>query len=116
MTKELSNVTKELSHDHQIWEKKRKKGTTICDKRIVKCDVRTVQCDSGTVKCKKKNKGIAKCEKITVKCNVGTAQCEDGTVKCKKKVREPPNVTKELSYVILELHNVRMEPSSMRKK
>ena len=27
----------------------------------------------------------------------------------RKKVREPPNVTKELSHVILELHNVRIE-------
>ena len=37
-------------------------------------------------------------------------------VKCEKKVTKPPNVTKELSYVILELHNVRMEPSNVRKK
>ena len=44
------------------------------------------------------------------------AQCEDGTVKCEKKVREPPNVRKELSHVMLELHNVRMEPSNVRKK
>ena len=43
-------------------------------------------------------------------CDVGTAQCEDGTVICKKKVREPPNVTKELSHVMLKLHNVMMEP------
>ena len=34
----------------------------------------------------------------------------------RKKVREPPNVTKELSYVMLELHNVRMKPSNVRKK
>ena len=32
----------------------------------------------------------------------------------RKKIREPPNVTKEKSYVILELYNVRMKPS--RKK
>ena len=31
-----------------------------------------------------------------------------------KKIREPPNVTKELSHVILELYNVRMEPSNVR--
>ena len=37
-------------------------------------------------------------------------------VKCEKKVRDPPNVTKELSYVMLELHNMRMEPSNVRKK
>ena len=35
---------------------------------------------------------------------------------CEKKVKEPPNVTKELSYVILEQHNVRIEPSNVRKK
>ena len=29
----------------------------------------------------------------------------------RKKIREPLNVRKELSHVILELHNVRMEPS-----
>ena len=34
----------------------------------------------------------------------------------KKKVRQPPNVTKELSHVMLELHNVRMKPSNVRKK
>ena len=34
----------------------------------------------------------------------------------RKKVREPPNVRKELSHVMLELHNVRMEPSNVRKK
>ena len=38
-------------------------------------------------------------------------------VKCKKKIiREPPNVTKELSHVMLKLYNVRMEPSNVRKK
>ena len=64
----------------------------------------------------RKNKGTAECDKSIVTCDVGIAQCEDGTVKCEKKVREPPNVTKELSYVILELHIARMEPSNMRKK
>ena len=34
----------------------------------------------------------------------------------KKRVREPPNVTKELSHMMLELHNMRMEPSNVRKK
>ena len=42
-------------------------------------------------------------------CDVRTAQCEDGTVKCEKKVRKPPYVTKELSYVMLESHNVRIK-------
>ena len=54
-------------------------------------------------------------EKIVI-CDVGTAQYEDETVKYEKKVREPPNVRKELLYVMLELYNVKMEPSSVRKK
>ena len=54
--------------------------------------------------------------KITVIYDVETAQCEDGTVKCEKKLREPPNVTKELSYVILEPHNVIIKPLNVRKK
>ena len=65
------------------------------------------------VKCEKKSKGTTQREKRIVTSDVKTAQCEDGTVKCKKKVREPPNVTKELSYMMLELHNVRMKPSSV---
>ena len=32
----------------------------------------------------------------------------------KKKIREPPNVTKELSHVILKLHTVRIESSNVR--
>ena len=63
-----------------------------------------------------KSKGTTKCEKRTVTYDVRTAQCEDETVKCEKKVRESLNVTKELSYVILKLHNMRMEPSNVRKK
>ena len=55
-------------------------------------------------------------KKKTVTYNVGAPQCKDGTVKCEKKVREPPNVRKELSHMMLGLHNVRMESSNMRKK
>ena len=40
----------------------------------------------------------------------------NGNVKCKKKVRESQNVRKELSRVMLELHNVRKKPSNVRKK
>ena len=68
---------------------------------------------------KKKSKGTTKCEKKkkkTVTCDVGTAKYEDGIGKCEKKVREPPNVTKELSYVMLEPHNMRMKSSNVRKK
>ena len=54
--------------------------------------------------------------KKTVTCDVGIAQYEDGTVKCEKKVRKLPNVRKELSHVMLELHNVRIEPSSVNKR
>ena len=65
---------------------------------------------------RKKSKGTTKCEKRIVTYNVGIAQCKDEIVKCEKKVREPPNVTKELSYVILEPHNVRIESSNVGKK
>ena len=64
---------------------------------------------------RKKNKGTIKCDKSTVTCDVGTTQCEDGTIKC-EKIREPPNVTKVQSHVMLVLHNVRMVPSNMKKK
>ena len=38
------------------------------------------------------------------------------TVKYEKKIiREPPNVTKELSHVMLKLYNVRIELSNVRK-
>ena len=33
-----------------------------------------------------------------------------------KQIKEPHNVTKELTYVMLELHNVKMKPSNVRKK
>ena len=33
-----------------------------------------------------------------------------------RKKKESPNVTKELSNVILEQYNVRMKPSNVRKK
>ena len=32
----------------------------------------------------------------------------------RKKIREPSNVTKKLSYVMLELHNMRMKPFSIK--
>ena len=34
----------------------------------------------------------------------------------RKKIRESPNVTKKLSHVMLELYNVGMEVSNVRKK
>ena len=81
------------------------------------CEIGTAQYENEIIKCeKKKSKGITKCEKITVTCDVGTTQCEDETVKCEKKVRKPPNMKKELSHVILELYNIRMKSSNMRKK
>ena len=47
----------------------------------------------------RKSKGTTKCEKKTITYDVGTAQCWDETFKCEKRVREPPNMTKELSHV-----------------
>ena len=96
--------------------RKKSKETTKCEKRIITCDVRTAQCEDEAVKYKKKNKGTAKCEKRIVTCDVRTAQCENETIKCEKKIREPSNVIKELSYVIVEPHNVRIEQLSVRKK
>ena len=54
-----------------------------------------------------KHKGTTKCDKRTATCDVKTAQCEDENIKCEKK-RKPPNVTKVLLNVMLELHNMRM--------
>ena len=34
----------------------------------------------------------------------------------RKKIREPPNVKNKMSNVMLEMHNVRMEPLNVRKK
>ena len=91
--------------------------TTKCEKKkTITCDVGTVQCEDETVKYKKKSKRTTQCEKRTVTCDVGTVQCEDEIVKYEKKVRESPNVRKELSHMMLELHNVRMEPSNVREK
>ena len=119
MRKELSRVMLEL-HNVRMEPsnmRKKSKGTTKCEKRIVTYNVGIAQCEDETVKCeKKKSKTTTKCDKRTVTCDIGTAQCEDEIVKCEQKFREPLNVRKELSHVILKLHNVRMESSSVRKK
>ena len=65
---------------------------------------------------KKKMKRTIKYEKKIVICNIEIVDYEDGTVKCEEKVRELPNMRKELSYMMLELHNVMMKSSSVRKK
>ena len=64
---------------------------------------------------RKKNVRTTKCEKRTVTCDVRTVQCKDKTVIFEKKVRESLTVRKELLHMILQLHNVRMEPSNVRK-
>ena len=56
----------------------------------------------------RKNKRTTECDKSIVTCDVSTVQCEDGTIKYEKKIREPLNVTKVQSYVILVLRNVRL--------
>ena len=56
----------------------------------------------------RKNKGTIKCNKRTITCDARIAQYEDEIVKCEKKKRQPSNVTKELSHVMLERHNVRV--------
>ena len=97
--------------------REKSKEITQYDKRTIICDIGTAQYKDRTIKCeKKKSKETTKYEKKTVTCDVGSTQCEDGTVKCEKKVKEPLNVRKKLLHVMLELHNVRMKPSNMRKK
>ena len=51
----LFNITIEPSN-----LRKKKKGTAICNKRIVKCDVGTTQCEVGTVKCEEKKEETTK--------------------------------------------------------
>ena len=64
-----------------------------------------------------KNKWTTECDKSIVTCDVDTTQYKDGIIKSEReKKKNPPNVTKVLSNVILELQNVRMEPSNVRKK
>ena len=64
-----------------------------------------------------KNKGTTKCDISIITCDVGTTQYEDGAIKCEKeKIKEPPNVTKIQSYVMLVLRNVRMVPIKCEKK
>ena len=38
------------------------------------------------------------------------------TVKCEKKIKEPSNVIKVQSYMMLALPNVTMEPSNVKKR
>ena len=65
---------------------------------------------------RKKNKWTIICDRRTIKFDIGTAQCNNGIIKFEKQIKEPLNVTKELSNVMLELHNMRMEASNIRKK
>ena len=94
---------------------RKNKKSTKCDKSTATFDVGTAQCENGTIKCEKKNKGTTKCDKSIVICDVGTTQYEDGTIKYEEKIREPPNVTKVQSHVMLILHNVRMVSSNVRE-
>ena len=108
---ELHNVRMEpLSMRKTI----RKPPNVTKEPSYVMLEPHNVRMESSDVK--RKSKGITKCEKRTVTCDIGTAQCEDGTIKYEKKVREPSNVTKDLLHKMLELHNMRIEPSNVRKK
>ena len=56
MKKKLSHVILEL-HNVRIEPpnvRKKNKGTTKCEKRIITYDVRIAQCEDETVKCEKK--------------------------------------------------------------
>ena len=58
MTKELSNVMLELYNVKMKPSKcdEKEKGTTKCDKSIVKCDVGTAERENEIIKCEKKKK------------------------------------------------------------
>ena len=118
MRKELSHVMLELQNvkmePSSVRKKIREPPNVTKESSHVKLELHNVRMEPSNVK--KKSKATTKCDKRTITRDVGTAQCEDEIVKCKQKLREPPNVRKELSHVILKLHNVRMESSSVRKK
>ena len=65
---------------------------------------------------RKKNKETTKCNKKTVTCEVEIAHGDDRIIKCEKKVRELPDVTKKLSHFMLELYNMKIKRSNVRKK
>ena len=79
-----------------MWEKN--KGTTKYEKRTVTCDKRTITCN--------KNRTDA----MLILLNIMKPS------NLRKKIKKPLYVTKELSNTILEVHNVRMKPSIVRKK
>ena len=64
----------------------------------------------------RKNKEIIICDRRIVKFDIGTTLCDNGTIKFEKNIKEPLYMTKELSNLILELHNMIMEPSNLRNK
>ena len=111
MTKELSHVMLKL---HDVRMKSSNVRKKVRELPNVRKELSYVILELHNMRMKlsyvRKNKGIAECDKRIVTCDIEITQCEDETVKCEKQVREPPNVRKRLSHVMLELHNVRMEP------
>ena len=96
---------------------KKSKGTTKCEKKkllYVMLELHNVRMEPSNMK--KKSKKTTKCKKRIVTWDVETIQCDNEIVNCEKKLREPSIVTKVLSYVTLKQHNIRMEPSNVRKK
>ena len=63
----------------------------------------------------RKNKGTTECDKSTVTCDISTSQYENDTIKCEKTIREPLNVKKVQSHVILVLHNVKKVSLNVKK-
>ena len=63
-----------------------------------------------------KKNGTIKCDKSTVQCDIGAVELDNGTIKCEKKNKGTTKCDKKQLHVILELHNVRIESSNMRKK
>ena len=82
-------------------------GTTECDKSTVRSNVGIAQCN---------NKKILNVTKIEIDAMLVLLNKTMKPSNMRKKVREPPNVRKKRSHVILKLHNVRVKPSNVWKK
>ena len=96
--------------------REKKKGTTKCDKIIVKCYVSNTRCDNETIKYEKKIKEPLNVTRVqlNVMFVLHNVIMKLSNVK-KKKKKELLNVTKILSNVMLVQSNVTMEPSNVRK-
>ena len=111
MTTVQSYVMLVLHNGRMIPSNVRKKIKELPDVTKVQSYVVLVLCNVWMVPSNvRKNKRTTECNKSIVICDVGIVQYDHGTIKYEKKIREPPNVTKVQSHVILVLRNVRLVP------